>query len=162
MTGTQVSLIHGLGLSAVVLAFSTTIGAQPPTPATQPVRPPQRPPQGEPATRPMPESESDSSGTDRPRAPREGGDATLTDLTLKGCLVRADAKTYRLKDSAASDATVTDEVVLQGALEDLPSRVGKLIEVTGTFEQATPAASDPTFAVSKVRTLAESCDKPRP
>jgi len=161
MTGTRLSLIHGVGLSAGVLALSTIVGAQSPTPATQPVRPPQRPPQDEPSTRPMPEPESDSSGTDRPRAPREGGDATLTDLTLKGCLARVDAKSYRLEDSAANDATVTKNVVLQGALDDLPSRVGKLVEVTGTFVQATPAKTDQTFAVSKVRTLAESCDRLR-
>lgn len=147
---------------AGAVALSTALAAQPQTPATEPVRPPQRPPQVEPTPRPLPAPESDRESPPRPRGLSEGERVAQADLTLKGCLRRTEGKTYRLTRARNSDAAVTKDVTLQGATADLTEHVGDFVEVTGTFEQITPATEDPVFAVSKVRTLADTCETPRP
>jgi hypothetical protein len=142
------------------LALATTLAAQSLTPATQPVRPPDRPPTGEPATpRPLPAPPSD--GDERVlgglKTP-EGGDSQLTSLTLRGCLERAGAKGFRLRDIKDDDATVTEEVRLEGAVDQLRDLVGRTVEVRGTYEQGTPATTEPFFSVARVRQVSGTCD----
>ena len=147
--------------SAVV--FTASLAAQPQTPATQPVRPPDRRPTGEP-TRPLPAPEPAPAGTrddERPlnRLPTpESGDVETSDLTLKGCLERVNARAFRLRQAPGDDGTVTEDVRLQGALEEMRPLVGRLVEVRGTYEQATPATTDPYFSVARVRQLAANCE----
>lgn len=157
MTRTLLSLC-----SAALL--TTSLAAQPPTPATQPARPPDRPPTGEPA-RPLPAPEPDLGGArddeDRPlnrRPTPEAGDPETSELTLKGCLERVNARAYRLRQSPGDDGTVADDVQLQGAIEQLRPLVGRVVEVRGTYEQATPATTDAYFSVARVRQVTGTCE----
>lgn len=147
--------------------LAVTLHAQPPTPATQPARPPDRPPSGEPAT-PLPAPEPDLGGSrdrgDDERAPRPrgtgdgGDDAEGSTLTLTGCLERVAPRGFRLRQVEGRDDTVADDVRLQGAAEQLRGMVGKVVEVRGTYEQATPATTDPYFSVDRVRQVQATCE----
>jgi hypothetical protein len=148
-------------IGTVLLA--TTLHAQQPTPATQPVRPPDRPPAGEPSppTLPLPAPERGGGDDDeRPltgRSTPEAGDPEQSTVVLKGCLERVDAKAFRLRGTRGNDATVTEDVRLEGAVDLLRANVGKLVEVRGTYEQGTPATTDPFFSVTRVKPLAGEC-----
>ncbi len=150
-----------LSLTGVVL-LAGSLQAQPPTPATQPVRPPDRPPMGEPAPPARPLPAPDAGGDDeRPlsrRASPEDGDPSMTATTLKGCLERVDGKAFRLRGVKGNDATVTRDVRLQGAAERLRAHIGSVVEVRGTYEQGTPATTEAFFNVTRVRQLADSCN----
>jgi hypothetical protein len=140
-------------------ALATTLSAQTPTPATQPVRPPDRPPAGEPTPRPLPAPQSDDDervlgGLKTP----EDGDSRVTALTLRGCLERAGAKGFRLRDIADDDATVTEDVRLEGAVDQLRDLVGRAVEVRGTYEQGTPTTTAPFFSVARVRQVSGTCE----
>lgn len=147
--------------SATLLTAS--LAAQPQTPATQPVRPPDRRPTGEP-TRPLPAPEPDPAGMrddDRPlnRLPTpESGDSETSELTLKGCLERVNARAFRLRQAPADDGTVTEDVRLQGAIDQMRPLIGRLVEVRGTYEQATPATTDAYFSVARVRQIGANCE----
>lgn len=146
--------------SATLLTAS--LSAQPPTPATQPVRPPDRP-TGEP-TRPLPAPEPAPTGArdDEPTLNRrptpESGDPETSELTLKGCLERVNARAFRLRQAPADDGTVTEDVRLQGAIEELRPLIGRVVEVRGTYEQATPAMTDAYFSVARVRQIGANCE----
>ena len=146
---------------AILLLAATVQAAQPPTPATQPARPPDRPPTGEPQPLPVPEPvrEGDSArpGRDRPSQSPEAGDPTLRTLTLTGCLERAGTRAWRLRPIEGDDATVTEDVRLGGAVDDLRAHVGQRVELRGTYEQATPARQPATFAVDRIRVVGGAC-----
>ncbi|HTU99124.1 MAG TPA: hypothetical protein VMF13_01190 [Luteitalea sp.] len=143
------------------IALTTSITAQQPTPATQPVRPPDRPPAGEPTPRTLPNPQADDEGVLSGKASPEGGAPDASSLTLRGCLERADAKGYRIRDVKDDDATVTEDVRLEGAVDQLKPLVGRVVEVRGTYQQGTPASTDPFFSVARVREVSGSCT-PRP
>lgn len=149
-----------LSLTGAVL-LTTTLHAQAPTPATQPARPPDRPPTGEPSPPALPLPAPDRGGDDeRPFPPRptpESGDPEMATLTLKGCLERVDGKAFRLRDVKGDDATVTKDVRVQGALDELRDHVGSVVELRGTFQQDTPASTEAFFNVTRVRKLADTC-----
>ncbi|BCS35151.1 hypothetical protein TBR22_A43780 [Luteitalea sp. TBR-22] len=148
-----------------VLTLAAVIHAQPPTPATQPVRPPDRPPAGEP--QPLPTPEPDLGGArergmrDRPRSTPEAGDPELGRLTLTGCLERAGSRAWRLRPIEGDEATVTEEVRLGGDVESLRAHVGQRVELRGTYEQATPASRPATFAVDRLTVVGGACRSPR-
>ena len=154
-----------LAMTGAVL-LTTTLHAQPQTPATQPARPPDRPPTGEPTPRPLPLPEPEREGTrerddERPLSDRttpEAGDVESSTLTLRGCLERINAKAFRLRDAKNNDATVTEDVRLEGAVDDLRPLVGRVVEVRGTYEQGTPATTDPYFSVTRVREVSARCE----
>lgn len=156
-----------LALTGTAL-LTASLHAQPQPPATQPVRPPDRPPTGEPAPRPLPLPEPERDGTrDRPqdderalpdRTSPEAGDPQTSAITLRGCLERVNAKAFRLRAAKESDATVTEDVRLQGAIDQLRPLVGRVVEVRGTFEQATPATTDAYLSVTRVREISARCD----
>ena len=141
------------------IALATALSAQSPTPATQPVRPPDRPPAGEPPPRPLPAPQPDDDervlgGLKTP----EDGDAEVLTTTLRGCLERAGAKGFRLRDIENDDATVTEDVRLEGAVEQLRGLVGRTVEVRGTYEQGTPSTTSPFFSVGRVREVSGTCE----
>lgn len=140
------------------MALATSLGGQPQTPATQPVRPPDRPP-SEPAPLPKPEppfgSPRQGSG-DGERTP-EAGDPKAGTLTLKGCVQRPSAKTFRLRHVEGNDATVSEDVRLGGDVEQLLTHIGQIVEVRGTYEQETPTTTPTTFRVDLVRALTGTC-----
>lgn len=151
----------------IATALTVSLHAQPPTPATQPARPADRPPTGEPST-PLPAPEPDLGGArDRDRGDDrslnrrpnpEGGDANVSELTLTGCLERVNPKAFRLRQIAGRDDTVTEDVRLQGALDQLRPMIGRVVEVRGTYEQATPTTTDAYFSVARVREVARTCE----
>lgn len=147
--------------SATLLTAS--LSAQPTTPATQPVRPPDRPPTGEPARplpapEPAPTGERDDVPTLNRRPTPESGDPETSELTLKGCLERVNARAFRLRQAPADDGTVIEDVRLQGAVDELRPLTGRLVEVRGTYEQATPVTADAHFSVARVRQIAANCE----
>ena len=142
---------------AGAMALSVSLAAQSPTPATQPVRPPDRPPAGEPTPRPLPSPESDDEGVLGGKVSPEGGAPDASSLTLRGCLERAGDKGYRIRDVEDDDATVTEDVRLEGAIDQLKALVGRVVEVRGTYQQGTPATTDPFFSVARVREVRASC-----
>ena len=141
--------------------LATTLAAQQPTPATQPVRPPDRPPAGEPSPPVLPRPDPDRGGDDeRPfpaRPTPEDGDPEVGTVTLKGCVERVNAKAFRLRGVKGDEATVTEDVRLEGAIEDLRANVGRMVEVRGTYEQGTPSTTDAFFSVSRVRQIPGEC-----
>lgn len=142
------------------LTLATTLGVQAPTPSTQPVRPPDRPPAGEP-TNPLPAPEPDLGGA-RPRGDRgtpspDGGDVEAGTIVLTGCLQRVSARTYQLRPVEGDDTTITEEVQLGGGVERLRQHVGQVVELRGTYEQATPASAPSTFSVDRIRPLGRVC-----
>jgi hypothetical protein len=144
------------------LALATSLGAQQPSPATQPVRPPDRPPSGEPQP---PVRAPDPDLGDRTRQGSGDGESRKADepapgtLTLKGCLQRAGTPAvYRLHPVEGDDATVTADVRLGGDIEQLRDYVGRIVEARGAYEQATPVATTPaSFSVSRVKALSGTC-----
>ena len=119
------------------LALATSLGAQQPTPATQPVRPPDRPPSGEPAPplrAPEPDSRRPAERGSGDGESREAGEPEAGTLTLKGCLQRvASPQAFRLHPVEGDDATVTEDVRLGGDVEQLRDHVGRIVEVRGTL-----------------------------
>ena len=155
--------MHRTSLSlGIAILITGSLGAQPPTPATRPVRPPERPPAGTPA-RPLPAPEPDLGGgreNDRLRDRRpmsESGDPQSGTLTLKGCLEETTARTFQLRQAPADEGSVAEPVPLQGPIAQLRPLVDGLIEVRGTYEQGTPATTEAYFAVTRVRRLADDC-----
>ena len=143
------------------LALATTLGAQQPSPATQPVRPPDRPPSGEPQPplhAPVPDLGDRKKGGGDGES-RTSGEPDAGTLTLKGCLQRvASPAGYRLHPVEGNDATVTADVRLTGASEQLRDHVGRIVEARGSYEQETPATTKPaSFNVSRVRALTGTC-----
>lgn len=144
------------------LALATSLGAQPQTPATQPVRPPDRPPTGEPAPPPR------APDVDLGRAKRGSGDGESGKgdvgepepgtLTLKGCLQRVAVGGFRLHPIEGDDASVTSDVRLGGDVEKIGEHVGRVVEVRGTYVQDTPATTKPaSFSVERVKALTGTC-----
>ena len=145
------------------LALATSLGAQPQTPATQPVRPPERPPVTNP-TAPLRIPDPDLG--DRAKRGSGDGESGKTEvgepepgtLTLKGCLQRVTAGAFRLHPVEGDDATVTTDVRLGGDIDQLGEFVGRIVEVRGTYEQDTPATTRPaTFCVNRVKGLTGTC-----
>ena len=144
------------------LALATSLGAQQPSPATQPVRPPDRPASGEP---PPPLRAPEPDLGDRTKhgsgdgESRKSGEPQAGTLTLKGCLQRVDStNVFRLHPVEGDDATVTTDVRLGGDVEQLRDHVGRIVEVRGSYEQDTPASTTPaSFSVSRVKALAATC-----
>lgn len=153
------TLLTALG----ALALATTIGAQAPTPATQPVRPPDPAPTG-PRVPPLAPAEPDL-GSDRGRPVGDGdGDSgsgaarpAAGTLTLQGCLHQLRGGAFRLLPVAGNDATVTEAVRLGGSASALRAAAGRVAEVRGRYEQATPATMPATFRVERVKSLATAC-----
>ena len=140
------------------LALSTTLWAQAPTPATQPVRPPDRP-TAEP-TAPLPTPEPDFGDANRRKGSRSSdeGEPDAGTLTLKGCLQSVAPRGFRLHPVEGDDATVTADVRLGGDSERLQDHLGRIVEVRGTYEQDTPAnKATPLFSVDRVKALAATC-----
>jgi hypothetical protein len=139
------------------LALSTTLWAQAPTPATQPVRPPERP-TGEPTT-PLPAPEPDFGDTRRKGSNSSGeGEPDASTTTLKGCLQAVASRGFRLHPVEGDDATVTQDVRLGGEIERLREHLGRIVEVRGTYEQDTPATQTTAlFRVDRVKALAGTC-----
>ena len=144
------------------LALATTLGAQQPTPATQPVRPPDRPPSGEPQP---PLRAPEPTLGDRTKRGSGDGESRPADepaagtLTLKGCLQRtASPPAFRLHRIEGDDASVTADVRLGGDVEQLRDHVGRIVEVRGTYVQETPATTTPqSFSVTRVKPLTGTC-----
>ena len=118
-SGMTKTLLSTLG----ALALATSLGAQQPSPATQPVRPPDRPPSGEP---PPPLRAPEPDLGDRAKhgsgdgESRKSGEPEAGTLTLKGCLQRvASPQVFRLHPIEGDDATVTADVRLGGDVEQL-------------------------------------------
>jgi hypothetical protein len=93
------------------------------------------------------------------RTTPEDGDAEPSAVTLKGCLERVDGKAFQLRPVANHAATVTQDVRLEGAVDQLQTRIGRLVEVRGTYEQGTPSTRDPFLAVTRVREIAGTCEQ---
>ncbi len=148
---------HLLTFTGAVL-LATSLQAQAPTPATQPVRPPDRRPAGEPPPLPAPERGGDDERAFPGRSTPEDGDPEVGTLVLKGCLERVDARAFRLRPVRGDQATVTADVQLQGAVETLRPHVGSVVEVRGTYEQGTPASSKAFFSVTRVTKRPGTCE----
>ena len=142
------------------LALATSLGAQQPSPATQPVRPPDRPPSGEPQPplrAPEPDLDRSKKGSGDGDS-RTSGEPEAGTITLKGCLQRVGTAGYRLHPVEGDDATVTADVRLRGNVEQLRDHVGRIVEARGSYEQETPATTTPaSFNVSRVKTLTGTC-----
>ena len=144
------------------LALATSLGAQQPSPATQPVRPPDRPPSGEsqpPLRAPAPDLGDKAKHGTGDGESRKTGEPEPGTLTLKGCLQHVGSSSgYRLHPVEGDDATVTSDVRLGGDVEQLRDHVGRIVEARGSYEQDTPATKAPaSFSVSRVKPLAGTC-----
>lgn len=144
------------------LALATSLGAQQPSPATQPVRPPDRPPSGEPQPplrAPVPDLGDRAKKGSGNGESRSSGEPEPGTLTLKGCLQRVGSPAgFRLHHVEGDAATVTADVRLAGDLEQLRDHVGRIVEARGSYEQDTPATTTPaSFSVSRVKALAGTC-----
>ena len=144
------------------LALATSLGAQQPSPASQPVRPPDRPPAGEPPPTlrvPEPDLGDRAKPGSGDGESRKSGEPEAGTLTLKGCLQRVGSpQVFRLHPIEGDDATVTADVRLGGDVEQLRDHVGRIVEVRGTYEQDTPATTTPSsFSVYRVKALTGTC-----
>ena len=140
------------------LALTTSLGAQQPSPATQPVRPPERPPsEPQPPLRaPVPDLGDRKTGSGDGESGK--GEPESGTLTLKGCLQRVGTSGYRLHPVEGDEATVTADVRLIGDLNQLRDLLGRIVEARGRYEQETPATTTPSsFNVSRVKALAGTC-----
>lgn len=144
------------------LALMMSLGMQAPTPATQPVRPPDPAPTSRkppPLAAPEPDLDGErgrrlgdgDAGADAARAPEAGT------LTLQGCVRRLPRGDFRLLPVPGNDATVTEEVRLGGSPSPLRAAVGRVAELRGRYEQATPATTPATFRVDRVTLLSTPC-----
>ena len=156
----QVDMTKTLLTTLGALALATSLGAQQPSPATQPVRPPDRPQSGEPQPplrAPVPDLGDRKKGSGDGESTRSGEPEAGT-MTLKGCLQRVGTSAYRLHPVEGNDGTVTDDVRLAGDVEQLRDHVGRIVETKGRYEQETPATTKPaSFNVSRVKALTGTC-----
>ena len=113
------------------LALTTSLAAQQPSPATQPVRPPERPSSGEPQPplrAPVPDLGDRKKGSGDGESDRTGEPDAGT-MTLKGCLQRVGSSGYRLHPMEGDDATVTADVRLL-TRDETPLALGRVVDMS--------------------------------
>jgi hypothetical protein len=133
------------------------VAAQGQTPDAGATQQPQ-PGQSQPSERPAQPSPSPSQPSQPAPAPERG--AAAEEITIAGCLARADAA-FRLTDAkgagASASAKVEDEYSLvAGSGVSLAPHVDHQVEVTGRASAA--AGGAPSITVSAVKMIADKCE----